>query len=74
MIDIVRMTPLRRYIDSAEDRLTHEEWARLIGISRSYFTEIINGAKPPSRRVIGRVATVTGGKVSPNSWFESEAA
>lgn len=63
------MKTLRQYIDRHKPRLTHEEWADRLGISRSYFTEILNGSKPASRRVMAAVNDMTGGKVPPNVWF-----
>ena len=48
---------------------THEQWAADFGISRSHFTQLVNGSAYPSRRVIARIAAVTDGRVPPAAWY-----
>lgn len=67
------MKTLSQYIASAKTRRTHEEWANEIGISRSYFTDIVNGKVTPGSKVIGRINDVTKGKVPPAVWFSPTA-
>lgn len=74
MFDNKPMQTLRQYIAAAEPSRTHEEWAQAIGITRSHFTEIVNGTAFPGRRVIERIAAETGGAVSPAVWFRPESA
>jgi hypothetical protein len=63
------MKTLAQYIASSKTRRTHEEWAKEFGISRSYFTDIVNGKLTPGTHVIRRVNEYTGGKVPPAVWF-----
>lgn len=63
------MKTLRQYIEAANPKRTHLEWAQFFGISRSYFTEIVNGDVVPGTKVIRSIADATGGKVSPGVWF-----
>ena len=69
MFDSLPMKTLRQYIESAKPTRTHEEWAAVFGISRSYFTDIVNERVTPGTKVIKSIAQVTGGKVSPAVWF-----
>lgn len=68
------MKTLRQYIDTAKPQRTHEEWAALFGISRSYFTDIVNGRVTPGTKVIQRIHELTRGKVPPAVWFRRNAA
>ena len=68
------MKTLRQYIATAEPNRTHEEWSKVFGITRSHFTEILNGTAFPGRQVIERIATLTGGDVSPAVWFSPREA
>ena len=56
----------------AETGLTHQAMADMIGISRPFFTQIVNQTRFPSRKVIHRIAEVTNGRVPPTVWFEDE--
>lgn len=69
MCDIGGMKTIRQYIDSAKPQLTHEEWAARFGISRSYFTDIVNGKVRPGTKVMEAISNATGGKVPPAVWF-----
>ena len=73
MFDIQPMEKtLRQFIETAEPARTHAEWAELFGMSRSHFTEVVNGTARPGRPVIERIATATGGMVPPAAWFAAE--
>lgn len=69
MFDSVGMKTLRQYIDAAKPKRTHEEWAELFGISRSYFTDLVNDKVKPGRNVMARINEATNGKVPPAVWF-----
>jgi transcriptional regulator with XRE-family HTH domain len=56
------------------DYMTHQNKrqdvaAREIGISRSYLSEILTGAKQPGRDTIAKIAIWSGNQVSPEVWF-----
>lgn len=68
------MQTLRQYIDRSKKARTHEEWAEFFGISRSHFTEILNGTAFPGKRVIQRIAERTNGKVPLTIWFQQGEA
>lgn len=70
MFDNKRMKhmTLQQFIGRAKQARTHEEWAEFFGISRSRFTEILNG-KRPGPRTIQQIDAKTGGRVPPNVWF-----
>jgi transcriptional regulator with XRE-family HTH domain len=57
----------------AKNGLTHEEMADRIGISRSFLTQIVNQTRFPSRKVMNKIAEVTGGHVPPAAWFDMPA-
>lgn len=63
------MKTLRQFIDEADPKRTHQEWADHFGVSRSYLTEVLNGTKQASRNFISRVDVGTGGAVPPAVWF-----
>jgi transcriptional regulator with XRE-family HTH domain len=63
------MKTLSQYIASAKTQRTHQEWAEAFGISRSYFTDIVNEKVTPGSKVIRRINEVTRGKVPPSVWF-----
>lgn len=63
------MQTLSQYIAATDPAKTHQEWADEFGISRSYFTEIVNGTVIPGTKVIRRIAEVTRGAVPPAVWF-----
>lgn len=73
MFDTRGMEQLRTYIERHGPDRTHQDWADAIGISRSYFTEILNGDVQPSRRVIGLIDRATDGAVPPSAWFTRAA-
>ena len=68
------MRTLRTYIDQQKVKRTHAEWADLIGVTRSHFTEIVNGTARPSLKVISRINEVTRGRVPLAVWFKQGAA
>lgn len=55
------------------ERRSLEVWAREIGISRTYLSEILNG-KPPGRDTIAKIDAATRGKVPPAVWFHTGTA
>lgn len=67
------MKTLHQYIATSKPQKTHEEWAKLFGISRSYFTDLVNERVRPGTKVIARINEVTGGKVPPAAWFGKSA-
>ncbi|WP_333826881.1 helix-turn-helix domain-containing protein [Pararhodobacter sp.] len=69
MFDIQGMRTLPEYCASAAPTRTHAEWAELFGISRSYFTDIINGKSLPGRDLIAEINKQTNGAVPPGVWF-----
>ena len=67
------MMTLPEYMQAHPGR-THEQWAQEIGISRSHFTQIVNGSAFPSRKVIQRISAMTDGRVPPAVWYQSPEA
>lgn len=61
------MQTLHEYI--AAEGLTQEAAAERIGISRSYLSEILSGAKLPGRKTIELIEIATGGRVPASTWF-----
>ena len=47
-----------------ETGLTQENFADLVGVTRPFITNILNGKKSPSIQLAGRIEEVTKGKVS----------
>jgi transcriptional regulator with XRE-family HTH domain len=68
------MRTLRQYIQSSKVQRTHAEWADYFGVSRSHFTEIVNGTARPSLKVISRINEATRGRVPLAVWLKTEAA
>lgn len=62
------MDKLQKYL--ARQKLTHEQAAPLLGVSRSYLTKLANGTAYPSRRVVMQIARATGNKVPASAWFQ----
>lgn len=44
--------------------LTQEKFAHLVGVTRPFITNILNGKKSPSVQLAGRIEKVTKGKVT----------
>lgn len=65
--DIARMMTLSDYMTKQNKR--QDVAAREIGISRSYLSEILSGAKLPGRHTIAKIATWSGNQVAPEVWF-----
>lgn len=66
-----RMTPFAKWLDS--DAETQSAFARKIGISRSYLSEIASGKKRPSLALAFKIESATEGAIPASSWV-SEAA
>lgn len=66
------MMNLRQYL--AQANRSQSEFARQIGVSRSYLSEIASGAKLPSLTVAAAIERETGGKVSAMSFIPSKQA
>ncbi|RAP39392.1 hypothetical protein BYZ73_20800 [Rhodovulum viride] len=65
------MNSLAHYIHGSAEQLTHEQWARRFGISRSHFTMLRNGTAQPSKKLMVRIEEETSGAVSVASWFRA---
>jgi hypothetical protein len=62
------MSEFTAYIARTRPTRTHEEWANFFGISRSHFTEILNGTALPSRRLAAKIEALTKGRVKAHRW------
>ena len=60
------MSKLSNFLKSAGVR--QSEFAATLGISRGYMSELVSGAKAPSRALAIRISNETGGLVSVSSW------
>lgn len=49
---------------------TQHAWAAELGISRSYLSQLLSGAKVPSVAVAKQIDAATGGRVPWQSFFE----
>lgn len=47
-----------------ENNVPYVEWARRIGITRGYLTQLANGKRNPSLRIIIAIEDATEGKVT----------
>ncbi len=63
------MQTLQSYIKAEAPDRTQAEWAELLGTSRSYFCEIVNGTKRPGPKLIKSINALTGGAVPPAVWY-----
>lgn len=68
MCDMWGMSDLATYVSGSPDR-TQQEWADMFGISRSFLSEILSGAKMPGRKTMSRIAEATNDAVPVTSWF-----
>jgi transcriptional regulator with XRE-family HTH domain len=60
--------PLRAFL-AQDGAPTQREFARAVGVSEPYLSQLIaDGAPWPSRDVLMRIAIVTRGVVDPNAW------
>jgi len=62
---------LKAHIDSSG--LTRAAWAKRLGVSEPYLSQLINRRKTPSLEIAGRIERETGGAVPAMSWLPSEA-
>lgn len=63
------MQTLRSYIASVEPRRRDHEWAALLGVSKSHFSDVLNGKRRPGPNLIKSINTLTGGAVPPAVWY-----
>lgn len=63
------MQTLSQYIASHPIRATQSEWARFLGISQPYLSQILSGARTPHWRVMRRIEGKTRGAVPMDVWF-----
>lgn len=56
------------------DKLSHEEFGKLIGASQPTVSRYVNGTRTPSREMIKKIQDATKGKVSFADWFSKEQA
>lgn len=52
--------------------MSRTAWAKRLGISKSYLSDILNGNRTPSLELAGRISTLTEGQVSFESWLQSD--
>lgn len=67
------MQTLREYISHYPMRATHAQWAAFFGISQPFFSQLISGARFPSRKLMMRIEERTRGAVPVTVWFDLEA-
>lgn len=48
------------------------EFARSLGISQSYVSEMLSGKRTPSLAMAGRIASATKGRVPVSAWIKPE--
>lgn len=53
----------------ARQGLNQVQAADLLGLSRSYLSEILSEKKPPGRKAMHKIADVTGGAVPLDAWY-----
>ena len=63
------METLNTYLARFPGR-TQQDWADIFGISRSFFAEIVGGAKSPGRKTMMSISKATNGEVPIAAWFE----
>ncbi|MBZ9922215.1 helix-turn-helix domain-containing protein [Mesorhizobium sp. BR1-1-7] len=56
--------------DAAGKQMTDEVFGKLCGMSQSQISRLRNGKSRPSFEAMEMIRAATGGKVSPNDWFE----
>lgn len=56
--------------DETGKQLTDEAFGKLCGMSQSQISRLRNGKSRPSFEAMQAILAATGGKVSPNDWFE----
>lgn len=53
-----------------ESGLSQVTWARRLGISEGYLSDLVNGKRRPSLAVAAAIERATGGRVTATSWFD----
>ena len=61
------MDKLKAYIEAGEHR-TRAEWAAVLGISRPYLSDLLDGARNPSIEVAVQIEEATDGAVRVRDW------
>ena len=64
------MKTLKQYLE--DTNTPARRFARVVGMSPSYASEIINGKKTPGLKLALDIKRATGGAVLPESFFKSE--
>ena len=60
---------LRDFLATPEgSRISHAQWARDIGLTTGYFSQLVNEIKVPSLQVALLIEDRTGGKVTCYDW------
>ncbi|GAA6190872.1 helix-turn-helix transcriptional regulator [Phaeobacter sp. NW0010-22] len=49
---------------------TRAAWAKRLGVSRSYMSDLLNGNRIPSLELAAKIERLTAGKVTAVSWVE----
>ena len=65
------MQTFSEYVAAHQPPRTDQEWADVLGVSRSHFNMLRNGKAQPSKRLMVEIERVTGGAVPVTSWFEA---
>jgi DNA-binding transcriptional regulator YdaS (Cro superfamily) len=63
------MQTLSDFIASHQPPRTDQEWADVLGVSRSHFNMLRHGKAQPSKRLMVQIERVTGGAVPVAVWF-----
>jgi hypothetical protein len=61
-------TRFQQFVAKHPDR-THEEWAKVLGCSRSHFTMLVNGTAQPGKALMVRIEQASRGFVQVSDWF-----
>lgn len=64
------MQTLSQYIANHPIRATQCEWARFLGISQPYLSQILSGARTPHWRLMRRIEEKTRGAVPMDVWLQ----
>lgn len=63
------MDKLRAFI--ADSGFTQRHWAREFDIGDAYLSQLLNGTRRPSIKLMQRISEKTGQAVMPNDWLEA---
>ena len=66
------MQTLPEYIAAHVPARTDQEWAEVLGVSRSHFNMLRHGKAQPSKRLMVHIEHVTGGAVPVAVWFREQ--